>query len=1065
MKKIFLSLLVVFMVLSLSVVLVKAEGETSVALTDGVQIRTDGNNGLRWEAKVENAQEGQVYGFLFAQGELTAEQLNKDTANVVAKEVEGLKEDGTYHATMINFPKSAAVQDITVRAYVKTGEVYTYSENVVVRNLAEVAVLSKNSNEGEFIDSVVEHIESNYMKVYSNKHAGYYIDSAVYESNYEKLKVEFIKDWNEKFSSELDPETAFVVSSYNSPFKTAAMATNIADSNLYNFFNDEVYKVKWGWLLTYFEEETNVLTASSYSKNQFLAIKDGNSDLADGDWYKGQHFISYFLSFFNGTYKTTGYGGYRFENNLLALANVATYNNKVFADLSDCKLIKNGETIKLPTALAPANGYVWAGWNDGTTKYVAESDYQVTNNSLFLIPSYSPINYTIKYYDGDTELLDLAATSYNIESDTISLPNYIKDGYTFDGWYLDPEFTEPISAIEKGSYGNIVLYAKTTKITGYTINYVLNGGNISYANKEAVIDDLFKDINAYKGTSYSPSSLGVLSGIYSIHNLYTALQDSTLNAKWLWLLEFLAATETNSNNKSALNKLTGQSSSSWNTSSDSYAFEYVLAAFANDMQYTKNSGFITADYSLNENNNFWGYLQKTDTIQVLNCTGTVTLNVNVYKLGYKFDGWYTSAEFTEGTKVETVNAATTVYAKWLDQNDLTTIVELSDSDLAVLESQAINIVVNKSFVGGKYSVNDKLYKYGETAFSDIASAMTVVKENDVIYVFAGTYNDSLTISTANVSILGPNANISGSSSSRATEAIFTGTIEAAASATNLVLNGLHFGGDDSKYLSVYYSTDTNHLSKISLLTGIKGFTFKNNYVTAGRVFIKGINNQDTVISNNFFNWTAETAKSYSYWRPIRLDGTSTNFKFENNKVVQSVVGNGSSGFYDLIYFQTNAGTLDINNNDIACNTYNWTFNIQSAANVTTFNANYNKLSGATVNGAGLVNVAKIGNTTICNLIGNKYAISISGTTYSYQFSSAASYTGKVTIELNSFAQATYKPRFSSTLADSCIVHQNNYIAAATITSAGSSYKALASTYLDNNFDTQAELDAYLATLE
>ena len=66
MKKIFLSLLVVFMVLSLSVVLVKAEGETSVALTDGVQIRTDGNNGLRWEAKVENAAEGQVYGFLFA---------------------------------------------------------------------------------------------------------------------------------------------------------------------------------------------------------------------------------------------------------------------------------------------------------------------------------------------------------------------------------------------------------------------------------------------------------------------------------------------------------------------------------------------------------------------------------------------------------------------------------------------------------------------------------------------------------------------------------------------------------------------------------------------------------------------------------------------------------------------------------------------------------------------------------------------------------------------------------------------------------------------------------------
>ena len=156
MKKIFLGLFVLIAVLSLTVVLVKAENQTSVALTDGVQIRTDGNNGLRWEATVTNPEEGQVYGFLFAQGELTAEQLNKDTANVVAKEVEGLKEDGTYHATMVKFPTSAVVQDITVRAYVRTGEEYIYSENVVTRNLAEVAVYSKNTAGGEFVDEVVE---------------------------------------------------------------------------------------------------------------------------------------------------------------------------------------------------------------------------------------------------------------------------------------------------------------------------------------------------------------------------------------------------------------------------------------------------------------------------------------------------------------------------------------------------------------------------------------------------------------------------------------------------------------------------------------------------------------------------------------------------------------------------------------------------------------------------------------------------------------------------------------------------------------------------------------------
>ena len=80
MKKVFLSLITVFMVLSLSVVLAKAEGETSVALTDGVQIRTDGNNGLQWVANVTNHKDSNEYGFLFAQGEV--KDLTVETAGV-----------------------------------------------------------------------------------------------------------------------------------------------------------------------------------------------------------------------------------------------------------------------------------------------------------------------------------------------------------------------------------------------------------------------------------------------------------------------------------------------------------------------------------------------------------------------------------------------------------------------------------------------------------------------------------------------------------------------------------------------------------------------------------------------------------------------------------------------------------------------------------------------------------------------------------------------------------------------------------------------------------------------
>ena len=90
MKKVILSIFAIFMVLSLSIVLVKASETTSVTI-EGVKIRIDGNNGLKWVANVENHVIGNEYGFLFAQGDLA--EVTIDTANVVNKVVEGVIEE------------------------------------------------------------------------------------------------------------------------------------------------------------------------------------------------------------------------------------------------------------------------------------------------------------------------------------------------------------------------------------------------------------------------------------------------------------------------------------------------------------------------------------------------------------------------------------------------------------------------------------------------------------------------------------------------------------------------------------------------------------------------------------------------------------------------------------------------------------------------------------------------------------------------------------------------------------------------------------------------------------
>ena len=86
--------------------------------------------------------------------------------------------------------------------------------------------------------------------------------------------------------------------------------------------------------------------------------------------------------------------------------------------------------------------------------------------------------YNIKYnLDGGT-LDNNAIKKYSVETNTFNLPTPIKNGYTFEGWYLDSEFTsEKQIKIEKGTIGEKEYYAKWS-IDTYTIYYELNNGSI-----------------------------------------------------------------------------------------------------------------------------------------------------------------------------------------------------------------------------------------------------------------------------------------------------------------------------------------------------------------------------------------------------------------------------------------------------------------------------------------------------------------------------------------------------------------------------------------------------------
>ncbi len=436
MKKIFLSLLVVFMVLSLSVVLVKAEGETSVALTDGVQIRTDGNNGLRWEAKVQNAQEGQVFGFLFAQGELTAEQLNKDTANVFVQEVEGLKEDGTYHATMINFPKSAAVQDITVRAYVKTGETYIYSENVVVRNLSEVAVeaYEKGTATGDFVKAVYDASETTF-----NLNGG-----VLYFSSYS------MSDYNHFY----DSNGVMLHGKGRCSSSGSAAWTGYYDRIFMKYDAElEAYRVvatnATGWTHAGYatQDYDLVLMNSTGATNSRFVEKLAKLENVNDLIFKIESSVEL-------NYATA-------DKNIAANITIKVYENEKTFEINTTNKAHFGGGATLPTPIK--SYYDFEGWC--AKEDLSDKAVKVQGQDRVLYAKYSPTNYTISYVLGGGSWASsyVAPSSFNYESLEILLPtsdNVSINNGNFIGWYDNAEGTgEPITSIPVKSYGNKTLYA------------------------------------------------------------------------------------------------------------------------------------------------------------------------------------------------------------------------------------------------------------------------------------------------------------------------------------------------------------------------------------------------------------------------------------------------------------------------------------------------------------------------------------------------------------------------------------------------------------------------------
>lgn len=134
-------------------------------------------------------------------------------------------------------------------------------------------------------------------------------------------------------------------------------------------------------------------------------------------------------------------------------------------------ITQNYDTAVEAPANPAKNGYSFAGWY---TESALNNRYEFTTmpaESITLWAKWEVVDYDIIYHVEGGENSPENPSSYNIDSDTIIFSEPTKRGYTFAGWYSDTNYKTPITAIEKGSYGVVEVYAKWDIIT-YEITYI-----------------------------------------------------------------------------------------------------------------------------------------------------------------------------------------------------------------------------------------------------------------------------------------------------------------------------------------------------------------------------------------------------------------------------------------------------------------------------------------------------------------------------------------------------------------------------------------------------------------
>lgn len=319
---------------------------------------------------------------------------------------------------------------------------------------------------------------------------------------------------------------------------------------------------------------------------------------------------------------------------------------------------------------------------------------------------------------------------------------------------------------------------------------------------------------------------------------------------------------------------------------------------------------------------------------------------------YVFKGWSDGKHVYEAGQYQVVDNVT-LKAVWAKAGIEVTVGENNHATKFVSVEAATMVDGTKT-----QSTNKKELTFGTDLFATLSGALEKAVENDIIYVAEGTYDEAVTITAKNVTIIGPNYGVHGNAERKAeAEFIKRFTIKG----ENVVVDGVKFTQDGAVDLGGSKNVTLNHV--YANATPWSCGESVNRYGVIGAEAACS----DVKILNSYVNSGTSSAQREC----IDFEGIVDNLTIEGNYLKNDCE---KCGINELIIAYNLRGFIKIANNELVGATDNYSIYLgQFSNNATRIDIVENKIYGLSdkLYNSG-IRVHQAPENQVINILGNEF---------------------------------------------------------------------------------------------